>query len=475
MNNWALFGGTAAIGTLLVAAWSYVRAIWGHIASYIVVTMVLYDEAGGAAMAHFLSNFKRSKLGPRTYQAFRLFVRPRNRYERVASENLGSGMMCFWQGWKPLWVTRDMGSVPQQDPIIAKPVRVTFLRGLFDADQLVLDAVDFYNNSIQDEKSPRYQIYHATGIGRKAAGAMWAGGGGGDQSAPQATRGSPSTQHEDQSYLLSRRMLRWTYADIGPPQSAGSAMSAIALSQEAQELLVRLQNWRNSKDWFEQRGLPWKYGVLLKGAPGNGKTAFVRALAEDFNMPVFSYDLATFENSELQSRWTNMRDNVPAIALIEDIDSVFIGREPAHDKIDLTFDTLLNCIDGVERTNGLLLFITTNKPETLDSALSGQATANGMATRPGRIDCAVEFNPPDKAGRLQIANRILQDWPHMIAGTVDAGCDDTGAQFERRCIDLAQVLYWNQGEEDAGQTGSFCSDQRGAGVSERRTGQLTTS
>lgn len=158
-------------------------------------------------------------------------------------------------------------------------------------------------------------------------------------------------------------------------------------------------------------------------------TASVRAIGQELDLPIHIFDLASMTNSELREAWQSVTADLPAIALLEDIDGAFIGRTPAEG-VELTFDCLLNCMDGVERMDGLLTIVTTNRPETLDDAL---------CNRPGRIDVQLEFGPPDEAGRRHIASRILQDWPEAIEAIVAAGDGESGAQFERRCVAFAST------------------------------------
>jgi SpoVK/Ycf46/Vps4 family AAA+-type ATPase len=180
------------------------------------------------------------------------------------------------------------------------------------------------------------------------------------------------------------------------------------------------------------------YGPGALSARGN-----LRAIAEDFDLPVYVFDLATLHNDELRENWTSMLSKMPCIALIEDIDSIFDGRKTLQGH--LTFDCLLNCLDGVERSDGLLTFITTNNPEKLDPAIGG-GDPNSMTTRPGRIDHVVRTGPLCKEGRIFLASRILQDAPEqLVHKVVSAGDGDTGAQFELRCVKAASSLIWGAG------------------------------
>ena len=119
----------------------------------------------------------------------------------------------------------------------------------------------------------------------------------------------------------------------------------------------------------------------------------------------------------------------------------------------LSFDCLLNLIDGVENSDGIFLIITTNNLEKIDPALGGIVNGNGMSTRPGRIDKLLEFKPLDKTGREKMAKRILGNfdislWEHLL----NEKHEDSGAQFQERCCKLALKMFWeNKNEKKNGE------------------------
>lgn len=154
----------------------------------------------------------------------------------------------------------------------------------------------------------------------------------------------------------------------------------------------------------------WRRGHLLYGTPGTGKTALVRAIAQEADFPVYAFDLSTLGNEEFRHAWNDMQESAPCIALIEDIDGVFHGRENVLAQQEgmrssLTFDCLLNAIGGIETADGVFLVITTNKPDLLDEAL-GKPTGTGTSTRPGRLDRTFLVPPLDDQGRASILRRI---------------------------------------------------------------------
>ena len=231
------------------------------------------------------------------------------------------------------------------------------------------------------------------------------------------------------------------------PLHNGRALDNLIFPQRVKDLINEIELWRNNRDWYADKGIPWKRGWLLYGPPGTGKTALARAFAEDLNMPIYVFNLAEMGNHELIKAWTEMQVNVPCIALIEDIDNVFHGRENVvrrgsmmsmmlgrdekkggNGKNDdgmrdmfapLTFDCLLNCLDGVERTDGIFTIITTNDLTKIDPAL-GQprklpdGTTEFISTRPGRIDKAVELTYMEPADKKLMAKRILGRVPGRV-------------------------------------------------------------
>jgi SpoVK/Ycf46/Vps4 family AAA+-type ATPase len=109
----------------------------------------------------------------------------------------------------------------------------------------------------------------------------------------------------------------------------------------------------------------------------------------------------------------------------------------------LTLDCLLNCISGVQPSNGVLVLVTANDFTKLDPAL-GVRDHTGKSTRPGRLDACVHIGNLTKEGRYKIAKRILSDVPELVDRTVIEGEGETGAQFESRCSKLALDKYWGR-------------------------------
>ncbi len=213
----------------------------------------------------------------------------------------------------------------------------------------------------------------------------------------------------------------------------------LSLTPEAERLVRDVKFWYRNREWYVERRIAWRRGYGLRGKPGNGKTSLVRALAQHLDLPVHIFDLASMSNQDFIKSWENSQRWGVRIVLLEDFDNVFHGRTNVSGS-DLTFDTILNAIDGIERQDGLLLFVTTNHIEHLDPAM-GVPDENGRSTRPGRIDVVVELPPLDRPGRLKLAMRITRD-PTASERLADEGHEDTAVQFQDRAERYAREQLW---------------------------------
>lgn len=234
--------------------------------------------------------------------------------------------------------------------------------------------------------------------------------------------------------------LHWKQEEVGAPKPR-EPFDTYCLCQTTHDAREDFKRWISLKMWYMERGIPWRRGHLYYGQPGTGKTALVRALAQEANMPVYCYDLSTLSNEELSREWTCMLENTPCVALIEDVDGVFHGRTNVlHNQgSSLTFDCLLNTIGGIQVADGVFLAVTTNKPELLDDAL-GQPKPDGTTTRPGRLDRSFKIDLPDETQRACILRKIADEaTPEML----DATSGMSAAQVVEYAMNHALAKTWN--------------------------------
>jgi hypothetical protein len=139
------------------------------------------------------------------------------------------------------------------------------------------------------------------------------------------------------------------------------------------------------EDEYNAFGIPYKKIYLLTGSPGSGKTSLIKALCNEIN---YNLGMLTITKETTNTTLLNAFKYIDpkSIILIEDIDCLFNKRHATNDNAQITFSNLINIMDGVLTKSGTIIFITTNHPEKLDSAL----------LRPGRIDMILQINLPRK-------------------------------------------------------------------------------
>ena len=153
---------------------------------------------------------------------------------------------------------------------------------------------------------------------------------------------------------------------------------------QIERIIADLTWFHDARDWYIQRGIPYRRGFLFAGPPGCGKTSLVMGLAGYFNRPICVLSLSTInDDTELFSAFNEAPPN--AIILIEDVDCAFPAqtRDAGESETGrLTKAGLLNAIDGITTPDGRIFIMTTNYPERLDTAL----------VRPGRADVHERFD-----------------------------------------------------------------------------------
>ena len=421
-------GGVAIFG-VIAGFWNKIRLYISKVTSLFIIRIDVKGQLATAVEMLLVKEFKCSPLGKKIYRGDNEYVRPLCRNQLVAFEKIPTESTIWWRGKKPLVLGRDeeRGSIT-----------ITFVRWVYNRNKFLQEAVDKFNERKELKnwkKGDRFFI-------RKKYGSIGAMGSGQLNGSDEVTKETADVGEDK----YTSNPLKWKREELGQPKK-DSAINDLSLRENILDFVKESLLWRESEKWFKERSIPWKKSALCDGGPGTGKTAFVRALGQELNMPIFCFDLATMTNTDFSETWNDAMDYTPCIFLFEDIDAIFEGRKNVAVKglqNGLTFDCFLNSLDGVENTNGIFVIITTNNISTIDPAIGNISNSTEIATRPGRIDRILEFKILDAEGREKMANRILDGfskkiWRHLL----EEGKKDTGAQFQERCCRLALKLFWD--------------------------------
>lgn len=424
---------TAGFGGLTMM-WGNIKGIFARLESLVIVKAHLQGNTSDDFIDYCWKKFRPSKLGVRKFYSSSFFIRSKNRQGRVVSEGVGS-FITFWKGPRPLFVSYDS----KEDN-----VNISFIRGTFDLEKLLIEANHMYDERKHERADTTTRYYVKRLFGKKK-----------NKNSDNTEGATPSSRikSSDDNRESGFRPLFYSKEDLGVPTSK-APMDKLAYETGVQEFYNEVSRWKESKSWFAEKGLPWRFGAGLFGPPGTGKSSLARAIGQGLDMPIHSYDLTTMDNEELVQHWQGSLEESPCIVLFEDIDRIFDeNRQIKTDKnkSPLTLDCLLNLISGVQPSDGILVLVTANDVTKLDPAL-GVPDPTGKSTRPGRLDRAVYVGALTKEGREKIAKRILSDSPEFIEKMVLEGDAETGAQFESRCGKLALEQYWGKfkvyGEEN---------------------------
>ncbi|MBE6114325.1 MAG: ATP-dependent zinc metalloprotease FtsH [Erysipelotrichaceae bacterium] len=191
-------------------------------------------------------------------------------------------------------------------------------------------------------------------------------------------------------------------AKIYVQSSQGIKFSDVAGEDEAKENLAEIVDYLHTPKKYQEIGASMPKGILLVGPPGTGKTMLAKAVAGEANVPFFSISGSEFVEmfvgmgaSKVRDLFKQAKEKAPCIVFIDEIDAIGKkrdGRIGGNDEREQTLNQLLTEMDGFEGNNGVIILAATNRPESLDPAL----------TRPGRFDRRVPVELPDLKGREEI-------------------------------------------------------------------------
>lgn len=191
-------------------------------------------------------------------------------------------------------------------------------------------------------------------------------------------------------------------AKVYVQSTEGIHFDDVAGEDEAKESLTEIVDYLHNPKKYTEVGASMPKGLLLVGPPGTGKTMLAKAVAGEANVPFFSMSGSEFVEmfvgmgaSKVRDLFKQAKEKAPCIVFIDEIDAIGKKRDGqigGNDEREQTLNQLLTEMDGFEGNNGVIILAATNRPESLDPAL----------TRPGRFDRRVPVELPDLAGREAI-------------------------------------------------------------------------
>ena len=192
-------------------------------------------------------------------------------------------------------------------------------------------------------------------------------------------------------------------AKVYVKSAEGIKFDDVAGEDEAKENLTEVVNYLHDPSKYQEIGASMPKGILLVGPPGTGKTMLAKAVAGEANVPFFSMSGSEFVEmfvgmgaSKVRDLFKQAKEKAPCIVFIDEIDAIGQkrsgGQYGGNDEREQTLNQLLTEMDGFEGNNGVIILAATNRPKSLDPAL----------TRPGRFDRRVPVELPDLKGREAI-------------------------------------------------------------------------
>ncbi|KZV73444.1 mitochondrial chaperone BCS1 [Peniophora sp. CONT] len=245
---------------------------------------------------------------------------------------------------------------------------------------------------------------------------------------------------------------------FGKPRRKRPLGSVVLGEGVAEKVKNDVQAFLGRRQWYADRGIPYRRGYLLHGPPGSGKSSFIQALAGELNYDICLLNLS--ERGLADDKLTHLMSNIPerSIVLIEDVDAAFNKRvQTSADgyQSSVTFSGFLNALDGVASGEERIIFMTTNHPEQLDPAL----------VRPGRVDMNILVDDASPAQARQLFDKFYEGTEGVetlgeeLEGLVKGGV----ARGRRISMAMLQGFFIRSGSKEAvGETRTYLSKDAGA-------------
>jgi hypothetical protein len=428
LTNLPFLAGLGAIGLM----WNQIKGVASRTTSLVINRVGLRDFAAGAVATYIWRYCKAVDTGTYKYHANTFITKLFSNSILIGSKRLSNKYQLFFHEGVPI--------LAKYDDWDERAISVCFIRGTIDFDKLFLDAIEDWNYLVLNNAN-RFRVETLVGKNHNALNLnlKQPANGGETEPIPQSSSSFSGITFDNLHYLAGKPF-KYSISDLGKDYNC--FLKSYILDESLNDITSEIESWVKLGNWYKEKGLIWRRGYLLHGKAGTGKTTYVRAIGTKFNLPIFRFDLSSMTNRDFLDSWGRIILESPCIALFEDIDTVFNQRENVT-KLEngLSFDCFLNVISGAMPAEGVLLFVTTNKIETLDNAL-GNIGENGIASRPGRIDRIIEIKNLSLKKKEELANLILSEFPESIAEALENAESLTNAQFTEKCSQIALKKMW---------------------------------
>lgn len=448
-DNW--FGGLALSGIavgLLAAFWRQLKGGAVRLTRLLVCRVEIdCNHLSSVVSRRLLAEGRLLSIGGRVIRSVNATFKATGRLMRVPVDAPNPEPRVVWYGRGPVLlatVTQSTGTVTVQHS--QEKLSVTYLRGTLNIDRLLFEAAEELNGSGRTSTfGAGYRVIHHDGsVGVPSQGFR------GAQSEPMAVD-SGETSLYAAGGGLNPSPVGYTRDMFGEPCPLDPFACYVA-GPAVEAMTKDCERWLRSREFCNARGLSWRRGWLLHGAPGGGKSTAVRLIAQKFSLPVHTFALGTMRPQEFRRAWEQCQYQSPSVAVWEDLDAVFCQRENVTgEEGGLTFDVVLNAISGVKSSDGVLLVVTTNDLDSIDHALGRPLNEAVVSTtsRPGRLDVAFRFDHPTDHDRRQLAQKMLG---RLLTGEeveqeVEATKGFSMSATHQKFIDRALSVYWSRADD----------------------------
>jgi ATPase family protein associated with various cellular activities (AAA) len=421
-----------AILAPIALCWAQVKNFLTNTLRLFLVEAQVHNDASKAVLYFLREHGKRAPTNVAKYLTNWEYIKKTGRLKMVVFEGTRDlKSQWYWFEGNVIMISDKRGVDKETGIGTEAAITVRYLRGTVDIEDMICRAVKWYEDrdSLDTVRAvPRFIVTRFVGKRQDVR-----------EDSPSSfgtNSRAMSTPDEDWKYS---RLINYAVDDIGYAKRDFFYI----FNDNARLIKDDVTRWLDAKTWYQDKGLLFRRGSLLFGAPGSGKSSLIRKIGQSLDLPVFSFELATMDDTQFITFWAQSRQCQPCIVVMEDIDTVFNKRAPANANIRLSFECLLNCISGVEPAEGIYLFVTTNRLECLDDAL-GIPNEKGVSTRPGRLDTCFHMGDITLTEKREIVKHFLAEYPAVGEYLIETSNGCTAAQFSDMCAQKALELYWSK-------------------------------